>query len=132
MGAKKTYILSDESLDIMHRIMEEHSLKSETAVLEYVLVNYDMQKNIEERLDQIVQKHLKTFLNSMQSSMRQTEGNTFLLLDAINTILMERGYQECYPAGTMPSRVIQESERLQKKRIIKMKQMKDHRLSRRK
>lgn len=129
---RKHFSIADESLEIIRQIMKREKLPSESAAVNYALQFYERQTQEEaDNMKNVLDASRKT-MAIMKGSFRETERMTAIILDAINTILMERGYQECYPAGTMPSRVIQESERLQKKRIIKMKQMKDHRLSRRK
>lgn len=127
---RKNYILSEKSLEILHQVMKERHLKSETAALEYVLLQYEIRQSMEERFSQIISERYAEVLESTRAAARQTEIHAQLIVDAVNTILIERGYAVCYPADEEPSPVLAESERRRKRNLTRQKQIKDDRLQR--
>lgn len=124
---RKNYILSEKSLEIIHQVMEERHLKSETAALEYILLQHNVRQSMEERFAQIIYERYAEVLESTRAAARQTEQAVQLTLDAVNTILIERGYTACYPADREPSPVIEESRRQWKRKLEREKQFKDDR-----
>ena len=117
---RKNYILSEKSLEIIHQVMEERHLKSETAALEYILLQHNVRQSMEERFAQIIYERYAEVLESTRAAARQTE-------QAVNTILIERGYTACYPADREPSPIIEESRRQWKRKLEREKQFKDDR-----
>ena len=82
---------------------------------------------MEERFAQVLYERYSEILESTRAASRQTEQNTQVLLDAMNTILIERGYTTYYPADREPSPVIEESQHQWKRKLEREKQLKDDR-----
>lgn len=129
--ARKHYNLSDKSLEILHQIMEERHIKTETAALEYVLLRQARQQMAEERFAQIIRENFMEVLSGCRAAARATEKNTQLLLDAVNTMLIERGYWQYYSAEKEPSQVLRDAEETWRHKLEREKQMKDNSLKKR-
>lgn len=125
---RKNYILSDKSLEILHQIMEERHIKTETAALEYVLLQHERQQTAEERFAQIIRENFMEVLSGCRAAARATEKNTQLLLDSMNTLLIERGYWQYYSAEREPSQVLRDAEEAWKHKLGREKQVKDNML----
>ena len=123
----KHFILTEESCEIIRSVMVERNLKTETSSLEYILSEFlrhkPMAEEIAETLHAYQEADLKRILSSASSCAKSAE----LLLDLMNTLLVERGYQEYYPAAEHPSAVLSQAEEARKKRVSKAKQKKDNR-----
>lgn len=128
---RKHYNLSEKSLEILHKVMEKRHLKTETAALEYVLLQYDRREDIEQRFGQILQERFGETILSMQAAVRQTEKSTQLLLDLLNTVLIEREYRTLYSAERQASPVLKEAEASWRKDLERKKQIKDNNLKKR-
>lgn len=128
---RKNYILSDKSLEILHQIMEERHIKTETAALEYVLLQYKRQQEAEERFAQIIRETFGETMASGRAAARAAEKNTQLILDAVNVLLIERGYSQYYSAEREPSQIFRESEKEWKRKLEREKQVKDNNLQKR-
>ena len=126
----KHFILTEESCEIIRSVMVERNLKTETSSLEYILSEFlrhkPMAEEIAETLHAYQEADLKRILSSASSCAKSAE----LLLDMMNTLLVERGYQDCYPADEHPSVVLSQAKEAQKKRVSKAKQKKDNRKAR--
>ncbi len=129
--ARKHYNLSEKSLEILHQTMEERNIKTETAALEYILLQYGQRQSTEERFAQIIRENFMEVLNGCRAAARATEKNTQLLLDSVNTILIERGYWQYYSAEKEPSQVLRDAEEIWRHKLEREKQVKDNRLQKR-
>lgn len=129
--ARKHYNISDKSLEILHQIMEERHIKTETAALEYVLLQAARQQSVEERIAQIFRETFGETMASSRAAARAAEKNTQLILDGVNAMLIERGYRQFYSAETEPAQIILESEKEWKRKLEREKQVKDNRLQKR-
>lgn len=58
----------------------------------------------------------------LYSSVRATDKNVSVMLDALNTMLIEKDYGACVFTDTFPSPVISDSQEHLKKKIGKKKQ----------
>ena len=128
---RKHYSLSEKSLEILHQIMEERHIKTETAALEYVLLQHERQQKAEERFSQIIRENFNEILEGSRAAARAAEKNTQLLLDAMNALLIERGYRQYYSAEKEPSQILRDAEQEWKRKLEREKQVKDNRLQKR-
>ncbi len=129
--ARKHYNMSDKSLEILHQVMEERHIKTETAALEYVLLQAARQQSVEERVAQIFRETFGETMASSRAAARAAEKNTQLILDAVNALLIERGYRQYYSAEREPSQVLRESVKEWTRKVEREKQVKDSNLQKR-
>lgn len=125
---RKNYILREKSCDILQKVMKEKGLKSETAALEYVLGEYN-ENFVEMSLDKIYgeMEDLKSRLESIESIIKFVANNSEIMVDCMNTLMIARGYNVCYPVDTEPSEVLTKAEEYRKKRAEQNKIIKDNR-----
>ena len=125
--ANKHFILTKKSCDILQAVKAEKNLKSETAALEYVLNEYAEKADFLNRISDIIDERIIIQMEKVIGPTALAAQNSELLLDSINTILVERGYNVCYSVDRNPSDVVKQAEGYRRKRIEKFKQRKDNR-----
>lgn len=123
----KHFILTEESCSIIRSVMEEMNLKTETSSLEYILTEFVRHKPMAAEIAEVLHANQAADIDRILSASASCAKSAELLLDMINTLLVERGYQECYPADEHPSVVLSQAEAARKKRVSKLKQKKDNR-----
>lgn len=127
---RKNYVLTEKSCEILQAVKSEKNLRSETAALEFVLSQYAEKKELLESISEIVDERISFQLEKVIGPAALAAQNSELLLDSINTILIERGYQVCYPVDDDPSAVVTQAEGYRRRRIEHLKQRKDNRRER--
>lgn len=128
---RKHYNMSDKSLEILHQIMGERHIKTETAALEYVLLQHERQQAAEERFAQIIRESFGELLEGSRAAARSAEKNTQMILDGVNAMLIERGYRQYYSAEMEPTQILREAEKAWKRKLEREKQVKDSNLQKR-
>ncbi|NCE98097.1 hypothetical protein [Emergencia sp. 1XD21-10] len=128
----KHYVLSEKSLKIIRQVMEEMQIKTENAAVEFLINQYSRREEQEERIAQRVLRELAGPLAAAAAASRAADQNTQIILDALNTILMEYGYPYNYPVDSSCSPVIHQSREALQKKIARAKQIKDDGRNRRK
>lgn len=123
----KHFILTEESCSIIRSVMEEMNLKTETSSLEYILTEFVRHKPMAAEIAEVLHAHQAADIERILSSSASCAKSAELLLDLMNTLLVERGYLECYTADEHPSAVLSQAEAARKKRVAKAKQKKDNR-----
>lgn len=130
--ARKNYILSENSLQIVSDIMLQEGLKSETAAIEFALRYYSERSNREAETMRLATQFLKEPMIISAAAARSADQKLDIVIDAINAILIERGYRQYYPADQYPSQVIEKSKAQQKEKLARAKQVRDDRSARKK
>lgn len=120
---RKNYILKESSIEVLKKVMQDMGLKSETAALETILMNYRVDDDIYSEIE-FLQKEIR----ELKGIIKVIAKNTDILLDAVNTQLTERSSIICYPADEEPSPVILQAEEHRKKTVVKAKQKKDNKV----
>lgn len=129
---RKNYILSDQSVEILHQTMDDENIKSETAALEYILMLHQKKKKrLADEIADVFQERFMNVLESTRHAARSADQSADLILDCLNTIMIERDYRVCYSAENHPSEVLLMAAEGRKKKLAKLKQRKDHKLSKR-
>lgn len=128
---RKHYNMSDKSLEILHQIMEKRHIRTETAAIEYVLLQCELQQETEERFSQIIRESFGGILEGSRAAARAAEKNTQMILDGMNVLLIERGYRKYYSADKEPSQILRDAEKEWKRKLEKEKQVKDSNLQKR-
>lgn len=129
---RKNFKLSENSVTSLTEIMEKEGLKTETAAIEFLIAQYSRREEQEERIAQRVLRELAGPLAAAAAASRAADQNTQIILDALNTILMEYGYPYNYPVDSSCSPVIHQSREALQKKIARAKQIKDDGRNRRK
>ncbi len=130
--AHKHYILKDESVKTIRDTMEAEDLPTETAALEYILMLHQKKKKrLTDEIADVLQERFMNVLESTRHAARSADQSADLILDCLNTIMIERDYRVCYSAENHPSEVLLMAAEGRKKKLAKLKQRKDHKLSKR-
>lgn len=136
-ACKKIFQLTEEDQKNLEIIKNRNHMSTDVATIRYSLQK--TAENIEERdkeqrmVENIVNLLLARNLDyehMIRSSVRETEKNTNMLLDAINTMLFQGKIDTCIPVESIISPVLSTSEEQYKNRIVHKKQRKDDKKSR--
>lgn len=125
--ANKYYRLSDESIKKLHQIMEEKMIKTETAAIEFLIESYGGNEELAEKIVDTLFERDKAFRERVRWATRAAETNTYMLLDGLNTILLDRGNEYCSHIEVTMSPVLKQSHDKIKERLAHFKQEKDNR-----
>lgn len=90
----------------------------------------DKEQRIVENIVNLLLARNSDYEHMIRSSVRETEKNTNMLLDAINTMLFQGKIDTCIPVESIMSPVLSTSEEQYKDRIAHKKQRKDDKKSR--
>lgn len=130
--ADKHYKLKDESVKTIRDTMEAEGLPTETAALEYILMLHQKKKKrLADEIADVLQERFMNVLESTRHAARSADQSADLILDCLNTIMIERDYRVCYSAENHPSEVLLTAAEGRKKKLAKLKQRKDHMVSKR-
>lgn len=122
---KKTYRISEEAVAILSSLKKEQSLKSDAAAIEFALRYYSERSNREAEAIRLAEQILREPMVISAAASRSADQKLDIILDAINVILIERGYRKYYPADQYPSQIIEKSKEKQKEKLARAKQLKD-------
>lgn len=123
--ARKNYIISDESLEILSEIVAAEGLKSETAAIEFLIQRYALQHSREEEAIQVAARLIREPLAVASAAGRSADQKLDILLDVLNSILVQQGYSQYYPTDKYVSTIIEQAKEQQKIRLAEKKQYKD-------
>ena len=124
---RKGIYLTDEDAELLHQKKQELGLKSESAVISYLLHQQE-----EEKIAIAVREELeKNYLpkERIRWGVQTAEQNSIILLDAINTLLTIMKAEVCIPAELSPHKVVEQSKQRLKERLDYFKQKKADRES---
>lgn len=99
---RKHFVLSDKDITIIQKAMQEQGLASENAALRYILNTYNKRSDI----SNTIQGKMADSLEVLQKSVEQTELNSKIIIEALNTMLVENGSAVLYSTKAYPSRVM--------------------------
>lgn len=124
--ARKEYNLPDQTIDIIHEVMEETGLKYEVDAVIFMINEY---RNREAVADTVVQKLDKHFTR-LRLGLRTAEQNSIIMKDITNTLLFKllpSKNEMLMPAeGRFKHTVMIEAEERLSERIARAKQEKDN------
>lgn len=125
----KEFQLKDEEFQVIKNVMDQEGL-NQTKALCYILNEYQKYQNIENIFRKVLkeqeQEH-KNFTERIRWATRVAEQNSIVLLDAVNTILVNNNVEDLIPVDTYESPVITKSKNIMKQKIAHFKQQKDYR-----
>lgn len=128
---KKIFELKEQQIKIIQQVMNEKpECNTEAAALRYIIESYDYEKSEAERITKIVltsmEKILSERLDRLEYAVKETEKNSHILIDVINTILFQMNINHLVSPGAIEHDVITESKKIHEKSLRKKKQYKDN------
>ena len=123
---KKHLYLSEQSLKILADVKEKNQLSSESAAIEYILRQYAEQENMEDTLGRVMETFYDDRLRSIEHIVRESDRNLYLLLDCMNTLLIERGYSRCFSFEREPGAALEQARENLSLKLERQKQLKDN------
>lgn len=131
---RKTFNLTDENTQLLYEVKKKHGFHTETEAANYLFESYQKMIESENGQDEFIEKFLDRFnmryykfMERLRWATQTAEVNSIVLLDAINTILMNENIQDCVLVDKMKSNVISISQDYQKKKVEHFKQAKEDR-----
>lgn len=128
----KVYNLEQEDIDILQEVMKEYGYRTQVQAVRHVIQSYKKLQNEEvhsrmvaEQILNVFAEQYKDYWKRLYSSVRATDKNASIMLDVLNTILIENDYEACIFTDVFPSPVIDGSREHLKKKIGKVKQKVD-------
>ncbi len=126
---QKVYNLDQQDINILREVMQEYGYKTEVNALRHVIQSYKKMQDEEvhsrmvaEQILTVFAEQYKDYWKRLYSSVRATDKNVSVILDVLNTMLIENEYEVCVFTDTFSSPVIDDSREHLKKKIGKMKQ----------
>ncbi|MBR3206131.1 MAG: hypothetical protein IKF58_06930 [Bacillus sp. (in: Bacteria)] len=135
---RKNYRMTDECLQVIKETQERHRFATETQTLHHIIMDYQRrrQKDFTEtdkdaatkEIAARVKEELDPLLRQIRSGVKETERQTYITLDAVNTILYDSSATFLMAAsGQLRHKVVCESEENYKKMLQRRKQIRDNR-----
>lgn len=128
---RKHYNLDENTLKIIHDVMEEVGLKHEVDALKLIIHEYKFMKElrteIDEKLPGKIREELSNDLTRLRLGVRTAERNSIVMKDILNTMLYIENYQYFMPAsGRERHKILLEAEKHLDEIISHAKQIKDN------
>lgn len=109
---KKNYRMSEEDLEIIQQVKEQHGFHSDSEALRYIVRSHAAQ-NQEEN-------------SKLLSVLRKMEEKIDIMFDIENTKLIQRGAEVLYPVSMLESTVVKKASALRKENLAHKKQKVDY------
>lgn len=116
MKQKRSYTVSETSLEVLNEVKQRFSLKSESAALDKLISEYVSMKAeipVEEKIKRI------------SLSQQQVDKNIQVILEVLNSILINDDIAY-YDSETIKASVLDEAENKVRDKIARRKQVKDN------
>lgn len=128
---RKHYNLDENTLKIIHDVMEEVGLKHEVDALKLIIHEYkfmkELRSEIDEKLPGKIREELSNDLTRLRLGVRTAERNSIIIKDIANTFLYKENYSYLMPAtGKEKHKVLIEAEKHLNEIISHAKQVKDN------
>ena len=124
---KKTYRIPEETERIIQNLMQEKNFTSENAALIYIVDEFEKRKSLADEIADSLIERDKKFRERLRWATRTAELNSQMLLDAVNTILWSKKYENCCMSHVLMNPVLEQSKQSIERRIEHFKQEKDNR-----
>lgn len=130
----KFYRLSPDEVKVIQQVQEIYGYTTEVKALSHIIREYENLGDEEKRSEKIARAILrvfdeqyKGFWKRLYFSARQTDKNMTVLMDIVNSYLIDRDFGSYVSQDTLTAPVIEEAREHLKTKISKRKQMKDNR-----
>lgn len=124
---RKGIYLSEEDVGLLRQKKQELGLKSESAVISYLLHQTEEKKIAAAVREELEKNYLPK--ERIRWGVQTAEQNSIILLDALNTLLTMMKADVCIPAEISPNKVVEQSQQRLKEKIAYFKQKKADRES---
>lgn len=109
---QKLFRLEENDIDVIEEVRKQQGFRSEAEALRYIIRRYHKERQREAgRIDAI---------------LRSIEEQEELILDAFNTVLIEKGIEICQPVSLRESPVFTKSREYRKERLANLKEKRDY------
>lgn len=116
---KKIFELKEEQIEIIRKVMKQHpECNTEAAAIRYIIESYNYEKSEAERISEKLER--------LEYAVKETEKNSHVLIDVVNTILFQMNINHLVSPGAIEHNVITESKKIHEKSLRKKKQYKDN------
>ena len=124
---RKSYRIPKETERIIQGVMQEKKFTSENAALIYIVDEFEKRKGLADEIADSLIERDKKYRERLRWATRTAELNSQMLLDAVNTILIHKGLENCCATHILMSPVLEQSKKSIERRIEHFKQEKDNR-----
>lgn len=125
--------ISEKENDILENVINEHELKNVSEALRFIIKEFDNLKNQKFLMKEVLNEHehsKKAWTDRVKWASTESEKNTILILDAINTMLFAKNVEGYVPASRYPAKAISESKKEYDEKMDHFKQAKHDRENR--
>lgn len=125
----KHFDLEPEDVNILDKVKKEKGFNTEKRALQYILREFDKQRNIEQQVLHALYKYDEQraeFMERLKWATKIAEENTTILIDCINTVLVQQKIDDCVMVDVYESPVINAARKNVKRKIERRKQIKDN------
>ncbi len=129
MNTKKTYMLTEKSIEVIDGVKAELGFKTETAALTYIINEYEKSKAVNDKLDS-----LSNALTRIRLGTRTAEHNSIIIKDILNTFLQSQkiSWEPWYCDDEfLKHKLVREIEGHLNEKLSQYKQVKDNAASKR-
>ena len=128
---RKEYKLSEQTINIIHEVMEETGLKYEVDAVTFMINDYKRRSETRDEIADILSSRIKEELQNditrLRLGVRTAERNSIILKDLANTLLYKTDCAYLMPAyGREKHKVLIEAEEHLDDIISNAKQIKDN------
>lgn len=109
---QKSFRLEESDIEIINETRMQLGIRSEAEALRYITRNYNKEQNRKN--------------GWADALLRVIEEKEDMILDALNTVLIEKGIKICQPVSLRESAVFTKSKEYRKERLANLKERKDY------
>lgn len=124
---RKGIYLTEEDAELLRQKKQELGLKSESAVVSYLLHQTEQEKIAVAVREELEKNYLPK--ERIRWGVQTAEQNSIILLDAVNTLLTMMKADVCIPAEISPNKAVEQSQQRLKEKLAYFKQKKADRES---
>lgn len=125
---RKTYNISEKTLEIINAVKDEKGLTSETAVIVFLADNYKRNQKLAKEITKEVTTAFKNDIIRLRLGVRTAERNSIVTKDLINSLLWDSEsliYMPC--DGNTEHQITKEAEKRLSDMLGNLKQKRDNR-----
>lgn len=122
----KVFRLSPDSIQYMEEVQEKYQLKSQREALEFIISehkNNALKIDLAKTVSSEVETRLNDILTGIRLSSRFTDKNVQIALEMLNTLFIEKGWEEAYLTDVIPSGAFEKSKTAVEEKIKTYREM---------
>lgn len=109
----KVFRLSSDSIQYMEEVQEKYQLESQRKTLEFIISehkNDTLKIDLAKAVSSEVEARLNDILTGIRLSSRFADKNVQIILEMLNTLFIEKGWEEAYLTDVIPSGAFEKSK----------------------